>query len=147
MAIVEMTFAARRQAPLRWAILSALVWTLSCARDAAVERDGKRQTDLLAAIRAKHDSARRARTIAGSSPADFPYGTCPEFLAGAEQSEVAAALGAPDAIAGCGDGGAECRWFYYFYYLPPNYAGGGPEVQLSFTAARHLDAIHCVTTQ
>jgi len=59
-----------------------------------------------------------------------------EALQGASRQAIQSALGRPDNCRAGSD--AQCAtaspWIYVFYYLPPNWRGGGPELNIIFSA-------------
>lgn len=99
---------------------------------------------LMKQLRSRLDQVARARAEHGSEPATLDYGHCPLALVGVSQDELLAQLGQPSAT--CSENHASC-WAYSFYYLPPRWVGGGPELELYFDTHGLVHKVDCVQTQ
>jgi len=83
-------------------------------------------------------------SIVRAASGDEPVGAEPidvEVLLGVSRSVVADALGSPDnceqlASEECS---SKSQWLFGFYYLPPGWRGGGPELWLDFNSAGEVE--------
>lgn len=105
-----------------------------------VNDPAQREADLqrLSALLSQKRAAERARS---SEPREFSYGSCPEALLGASVEQIETRLGTTR----CSKTQPTC--IYSFYYQPRNYAGGGPELALTFDDTGRVSDVDCHDTQ
>jgi hypothetical protein len=132
----------------KYSKLAALaVCCAACAQVAPRRIDPATRESVMRELRMRLGEVARKRLEHGSELVDFEFGRCPHALVGAPQSEVFAALGRPDQSDSCANSSSNCMWQYSFYWSPPHWVGGGPELDVYFDDAGVVSKVECARTQ